>query len=109
MGHTPLLHKASNDAWKFGVRDTPQNYMKFFDVVINISKENILFCAFQYDDCTVSYYKFDTGYRDADSWTTTKGFTIHDNFIFICNGYGPVNVHMIYYNPIIQKLIVSAL
>ena len=93
VGHSPLLHKAADDAWKFRVRDTLHDYnMKFFDVVITISKENIPLRTFQYDDCTVSYYKVDTGYRDADAWTTTKGFTIYDEFTFICDGYGPVNV-----------------
>ena len=93
VGHTPLLHKAADESWKFRVRDTAQEYpMKFFDVVITISKENAPLRVFQYDDCTVSYYRVDTGYRDADSWTTTKGFTIFDDFTFICDGYGPVNI-----------------
>lgn len=87
------MYRAADESFKYGARETGADYpMRFFDVVITLSKNNTALRTFEYKDCTVTYYKADTSYNTLESWIKPKGFALIDDFTFDCTGYQPLDV-----------------
>ena len=93
VGDVPYLHKALDEAYKYRVMTSSagssfEHDFRFFDVSVNISKNDESIRTVDYYNCEVLDYKVDTEKDDYESYGFFEnvGFAIVDEIEFRCGG-----------------------
>ena len=92
VGGSPHLHKALDDSFKYRLMSSGGNSFeydyKFFDVIVNFSKNSEVIRTINYYNCEVQEYKVETLNDDYESYGfyDNVGFAIVDDIDFRCGG-----------------------
>lgn len=90
VGETPDLHKAVDQSFQYGGKQSVQDYpYKEFDVIINLERNGKVLRTLEYSDCFVKNYKIKTEFDKAESFTGKDAFAILEQYTFECAGYKP--------------------
>ncbi len=86
--HSPLLHKAMDEAYKYKSSNTAFDYQfKYFDVDADFVKEGEPIVSLDYNNCRVDNYQVETlDSNDYESYFKEVGCAIVDKIDFVCSG-----------------------
>ncbi|MCV0431491.1 hypothetical protein [Nitrosopumilus sp.] len=86
--HSPLLHKAMDESYKYRFSNAAFDYqLKYFDVDVNFVKKGESVLTLDYDNCRIDNYQVETlDSNDYESYFKEVGFAIVDKIDFICSG-----------------------
>lgn len=88
VGDTPYLHKAVDQTFEMGGRNSMQDYpYKEFDVTVDLVRADQTLRTFDYAKCSVSNYKISSQFDKAESFTGKDAFAILEQYTFVCQGY----------------------
>ncbi len=86
--HSPLLHKAMDESYKYRFSNAAYDYqLKYFDVDVNFVKEGESILTLDYNNCRIDNYQVETlDSNDYESYFKEVGFAIVDKIDFVCSG-----------------------
>ena len=88
VSHSPLLHKAMDEAYKYRSSNGAFDYQfKLFDVDVDFIKENKSIITLDYNNCMIDNYLVETlDSNDYESYFKEVGFAVVDKIDFACSG-----------------------
>ena len=91
--HSPLLHKAMDDAYIHRFSNASFDHQfKYFDVDTNFMKNGTSVISFDYNNCRIDNYQVETlDSNDYESYFKDVGFAIVDKIDFVCSGLSSNN------------------
>jgi len=91
--HSPLLHKAMDDAYIHRFSNASFDHQfKYFDVDTNFMKNGTSVISFDYNNCRIDNYQVETlDSNDYESYFKEVGFAIVDKIDFVCSGLNSDN------------------
>ncbi|KAF6246510.1 hypothetical protein C6990_08395 [Nitrosopumilus sp. b3] len=86
--HSPLLHKAMDEAYIYRYSNAAFDHQfKYFDVDANFVKEGESIILLDYNNCRIDNYQVETlDSNDYESYHKEVGFAIVDKIDFVCSG-----------------------
>ena len=86
--HSPLLHKAMDEAYIYRYSNAAFDHQfKYFDVVADFVKEGESIISLNYNNCRIDNYQVETlDSNDYESYFKEVGFAIVDKIDFVCSG-----------------------
>jgi hypothetical protein len=91
--HSPLLHKAMDEAYKYRFSNAAFDYQfKYFDVDADFVKDGESIMTLNYNNCIIDNYQVETlDSNDYESYFKEVGFAIVDKIDFVCSGVNSDN------------------
>ena len=91
--HSPLLHKAMDEAYKYRFSNGAFDYQfKYFDVDADFVKDGKSIITLDYNNCRIDNYQVETlDSNDYESYFKEVGFVIVDKIDFVCSGVNSPN------------------
>lgn len=88
IGKSPHLHKALDEAYKYRMSNTFEYNYRFFDVDVDLIRDNQTIRVLHYYNCEILEYEAVTlNSNDYESYTSSKtGFAVVDKIEFRCGG-----------------------
>ena len=86
--HSPLLHQAMDEAYKYRFSNAAFDYQfKYFDVDAAFVKDDKTIITLDYNHCRINNYQIETlDSNDWESYFKEVGFAIVDKIDFVCSG-----------------------
>lgn len=88
VSHSPLLHKAMDEAYIYRYSNAAFDHQfKYFDVDANFVKNDETVISLDYNNCRIDNYQVETlDSNDYESYFKEVGFAIVDKIDFVCSG-----------------------